>query len=213
MKMEENKEYISYDVVNNGSEFIEHYGIKGMKWGKHKKVPNSVIDGLGLGTRITADWESAPLKRIAKDTAAKNKGKAIRKRYETRDKAVKTAINSGLKGARKTAINKTRSEKTKQISSAALKGMGYRHPTDALNRYARTAVYKGLSKNPKVRETYKKAERKAIDRRLAKQAARTTKGRQLIAQKQMIKRIKNKKLKKAAMKRWRSQREYLYETL
>lgn len=157
--MEENREYISYDVVDNGSDFIEHclesnyvahsinagneflmhYGVKGMKWHQHKKQ--------------------------------------------------------------------------NEVSEAALRGIGYRAPKDALNRYGRTAVYKGLSKNPKVRESYQKAERKAIDRRLAKQAARTARGRQLIAKKQMIKRLKNKKLKKAAIKRWRSQREHLYETL
>ena len=68
-------------------------------------------------------------------------------------------------------------------------------------------------RDPKVKEAYGKAERKAIDRRLAKQAARTVKGRQLIEQKRMIKRLKNKKLKKAAIKRWRYNREDLYESL
>lgn len=48
--MEENKEYISEDTLNNGSEFLAHYGVKGMKWRQHKKSVNSLDSTLARRT-------------------------------------------------------------------------------------------------------------------------------------------------------------------
>ncbi len=211
MAEQTNREYISEDTLNSGSEFLMHYGVKGMKWNKHKKISNPVIEGLGLGARVKAEWESAPLKWTAKDTAANNRGAAIRKRYETRDAAVKTAINSGLKGATKTAINKTRSDSTKKISSATLKGLGDRHPSRSAQFVGRNAVLRGLSKNPKAKANYLKAERTRINHRQAKASLQLAKGYAKINKFFKIK--PNAKNKKAANKNWRKNRDIFYESL
>lgn len=209
--MEENREYISEDTLNSGNEFLMHYGVKGMKWGKHKKISDPVVEGLGLGARVKTELESAPLTWVAKDTAANNRGAAIRKKYETRDKAVKTAVNSGLKGATKTAINKTRSDSTKKISSATLKGMGTRHPSRSAQLVGRNAVVRGLSKNPKAKANYLKAERTRINYRQAKASLRLAKGYAKINKFFKVK--PNAKNKKAANKTWRQNRDIFYESL
>jgi len=68
--MEENKDYISYDIVDSGAEFIMHHGIKGMKWGVrrtpeqlgHEKSKTSEIS---KGKRNTKrDEESTIRERI-----------------------------------------------------------------------------------------------------------------------------------------------------
>ena len=207
----DNNEDLMIHSIDVGNDFLMHYGVKGMKWNKHKKISNPVIEGLGLGARVKADWESAPLKWTAKDTAANNRGAAIRKRYETRDAAVKTAINSGLKGATKTAINKTRSDSTKKISSATLKGMGTRHPSRSAQLVGRNAVVRGLSKNPKARANYLKAERTRINHRQAKASLQLAKGYAKINKFFKIK--PNAKNKKAANKNWSKNRDMFYESL
>ena len=208
VKMDNNEDYMIHSI-EVGNDFLMHYGVKGMKWNKHKKISNPVIEGLGLGARVKAEWESTPLKWTAKDTAANNRGAAIRKRYETRDAAVKTAINSGLKGATKTAINKTRSESTKKISSSVSKGMGA--PSNVAKRVGRNAVVRGLSKNPKARANYLKAERTRINHRQAKASLQLAKGYGKINKFFKIK--PNAKNKKAANKNWRKNRDIFYESL
>lgn len=173
MEERSNREYISENTLNSGSEFLMHYGVKGMKWNKHKKISNPV--------------------------------------YETRDAAVKTAINSGLKGATKTAINKTRSDSTKKISSATLKGLGDRHPSRSAQFVGRNAVLRGLSKNPKAKANYLKAERTRINHRQAKASLQLAKGYAKINKFFKIK--PNAKNKKAANKNWRKNRDIFYESL
>lgn len=296
--MEENKEYISEDVLNAGSDFLAHYGVKGMKWHQHKKlnkqVKNATINGMGVAARVEANYESYPLHSVAKNTASKNRGAAARKEYNGRQKLTKTiaraaaekaenksytSVSKGLskkkdrkahrqwveakqkqvrKAGRKAVRDsvKTRargysnvnklvsrsiastvkhSEDTEALAHYGVKGMKW-HQHKAKNELAsnvasatlksagnytlnsqqwngRNALVRGLSKNQKVKEKYFKAERAAIDRKLAKQASRTRRGRRLIAQKRAISKLPNGKIKKAAIKRWTLAREDLYESL
>ena len=187
--MEENREYISYDVVDAGNEFLMHYGVKGMKWHQHKfnkDLTTGVLSGVG-----------------ALDTSERRD--ARRKNRSASENTAKTLVKTGAKATRNIRQAKTKGLKTHkrtQVGSAVIKSL---HP--------RQALYKGLNSNTKVRESFQKAERKAIDRRLAKQGARTVRGQKLMAQKRIIKKLPNGKAKKAAMKKWTLNREAFYETL
>lgn len=202
--MEESREYISYDVVDNGSDFIEHhlesdyiahsinsgneflmhYGVKGMKWHQHKKKSDSIAKFEAMLNNVEATRKaSGAVSRSALSTGANR-------------------VNNSLKKNKRT-----------QVGSAVLKGLGNRYPKEAARRTGRTALYKGLSSNTKVRESFQKAERKRIDRSLAKKGSRTVRGQKLIAQKRLIKKLPNGKVKKAAMKKWTLDREAFYESL
>lgn len=64
--MEENKDYISYDIVDSGAEFIMHHGIKGMKWGVRRSPEQ-------LGHEKSSKKQQKDNKKLSKKQQKDNK--------------------------------------------------------------------------------------------------------------------------------------------
>ena len=194
--MERNEGYISEDILASGSDFLAHYGVKGMKWHKHLKAKDDITDSIlkGVSSSVIDD-----AKNVNKEKQMSN----------VRRTASKTALSKGRAAIDKGLSRNPKAPTSKKISSAVSSRLAWM-PGRALNRYGRHAVLKGLK--PEAKKKYLSAERARIRRTETKATLRMAKGYSKINKFFGVKNVSSKN-KKAATKFWKENREAFYESL
>lgn len=192
----ENREYISEDILASGSDFLAHYGVKGMKWHKHLKAKDDITDSILKGVSLNVIDNA---KNVNKEKQMSN----------VRRTASKTALSKGRAAINKGISRNPKAPTSKKISSSVSKGLS-RTADNAVRLYGRHATLKGLK--PEAKKKYLSAERARIKRMETRATLRKAKGHAKINKFFGITNYSAKN-KKAATKFWKENREAFYESL
>lgn len=163
--------------------FLAHYGVKGMKWGKRMAKADAADAHRSNYEKLNSDLKKLSDSGRGNDLAAVAKAN---QRYDTERKRIKSDLKSKIKSEsgmskaeRKAADKQIKEKNNKDINDARIRQLKRQGDltTKAAVTYAATSK-KGLEAATKA---YEKAENKLINGKDAQMAARQTSGERAVS--------------------------------